>query len=263
MEMTFGQYIANPMGKSNAILNAVAREAIRKSYIERFHKIMVRERNNINFSLSYDDKHNRYWAHIKVPSEVIKNFYYDVVLEFYATNSVEESGTNLEKYFVRFYSNDPAFVYNYAYVFRRNNLFIKELAPKMSPESLKEKPKEKNSNENVGYVKSLFFAYLIMKERGLFDAVAFKGTAKTFVLNDLLGSIEDADSKISRRKLEQQRLDAQVRKEKKKKAENDKKRVQSAISDNMKIKQTKTVSTATKSVKTTRGIKQTKVIKRK
>ena len=35
MKITMNQYILNPMGKRNAVMNAVAREAIRKDYLQR------------------------------------------------------------------------------------------------------------------------------------------------------------------------------------------------------------------------------------
>lgn len=52
-------------------------------------------------------------VHIKVPSETVDNFYYDILIEF------EPSATTLkiEDCDVKLFSNSPSFVYSYAYVF--------------------------------------------------------------------------------------------------------------------------------------------------
>lgn len=202
MEMTFEQYISNPMGKNNAVLNANAREIMRKNYSAKFDNILLRENGKIEYHLYYDSKRNTYWAHIKVPSEVCKNFYYDVVLKFYADSGVEDGGKDLFKYKVNFYSNDPSFVYTYAHVFLKNGLFVKELSSKMSKEALRKQAKEKNPGNNVGYVKSLYFAYLIMKNKGLNKIIKFNGESKPLDAHYLLSQIENADDKIRKRQEE-------------------------------------------------------------
>lgn len=202
MDMTIEQYIANPMGKNNAVMSALTRETLRKTYMKKFDNLLLRENGVIEYHLYKDEKNNTYWAHIKVPSETVKKFYYDVVLKFSATEKVEEAGNNLFKYNVRFYSNDPAFVYTYAYVFRKNDLFIKELSSKMSKEALKKEAKEKNPTGDVGYVKTIYFAYLVMQNRGLNKKIKFDAEAKPLDPKILLNNIEDADSKIFRRQEE-------------------------------------------------------------
>ena len=109
MNITFDQYILNPQMKSNAVLNAKARETIRGDYTNRFNAIMVRERGRVDYILYRDEKNNRYFAHFKIPSETIEKFYYDTVLEFYADENITNT-QDLMKYYVKFYSNDPAFV---------------------------------------------------------------------------------------------------------------------------------------------------------
>ena len=150
MEMTLNQYILNPMGKNNAVLNANMREFMRKTYMSKFDNVLLREKGSISYYLYHDKKRNIYWAHIKVPSEVVKEFYYDLVFKFTANEKVSGGGQDLFEYNVQFYSNDPAFVFTYAHVFLENNLFIKELASKMSKEAIKKKPTEKNPSNDVG-----------------------------------------------------------------------------------------------------------------
>lgn len=206
MKMTFEQYIANPLGKNNAVMSGIVRESIRTDYTRRFNNILLRENGKINYFLYKDSKKNCYYALIKIPSEVIKNFYYDVVIKFFADEKISENGRNLEKYYVQFFSNDPAFVFTYANTFLNNDLFIKELAPKMSKEAIKRKAKEKNPQDLVGYVKSIYFAYLFMKQRGLFKVVHFD-SAEPFIINNILFQIENADDKIRKRQEEEEKRD--------------------------------------------------------
>lgn len=199
MDMTFEQYILNPMGRNNAVLNATTRENIRKDYIDRFDKILLRENGKINYKIYKDKKSNTYWFHIMIPSETVKGFTYDVVLKFFADEKVKEAGENLFKYNVNFYSNDPSFVYTFAHVFIENGLFIKELTPKMSKLAVKKDPKITNPSKLVGYVKTLYFAYLYMNNKGLNKKIKIEAEAQPLNIKDLLESIEDADSKIARR----------------------------------------------------------------
>ena len=78
MEMTFRQYIQNPMGIANAVISN--REMYRQLYTGKLDKIMVREMGHIDYKLYVGKK--KYYIHFKIPSEIIEKFYYDVVIEF-------------------------------------------------------------------------------------------------------------------------------------------------------------------------------------
>ena len=153
----------------------------------------------VEYFLYKDSKQNTYWAHIKVPSEVVKKFYYDVVFKFSADLETEYDGKDLFKYNMKVFSNDPAFVFTYAHVFTKKDLFIMELKSKMAKKALKKAPDIKNPNENVGYVKAIYFAYLLMQNRKLNNKFKFEGEAKPLDPKLLLNSIEDADTKIESR----------------------------------------------------------------
>lgn len=207
--MTFDEYIVNPMGKSNAVLSAAVREAQRNIYSKKFDNILLRENGKIDY-YTYKGKGAVYYIHIKIPSETVEGFYYDVVLKFTGSSGIVATASGLDKYQVEFYSNDPAFVYTYAYVFNKRGIFIKELSSKMSRTALKDAAKEKNPENIVGYVKSIYFAYLFMSQRGLFSKTNYVG-AQELNIKNLLSNIEDADTKI------QQREDAGSKISKKKK----------------------------------------------
>ena len=165
MGVTFKDYINNPMGEKNSVFTQ--REALRQVYVEKFNKIMVREMGNINVQLFTND--DKYIAFLKIPSEVIEKFYYDVVIEFSPPNLINKLDKSLENYNVKFFSNDPAFVFTFAYAFNKNKLFITDLEQKMSKEALEEKAKIKNPNASIGYVKSLYFAYFIRNCHTIFQ----------------------------------------------------------------------------------------------
>ena len=198
--MTYEEYIKNPMGKDNAVLNNISREAMRTVYTNKFDNILLRENNKITYYLAHDNANNVYWAYFKIPSETVKKFYYDVVVKFTADKKIKSAGTDLFKYNASFFSNDPSFVFSFAYVFNKNNMFIQELSKKMSNEALRSKPKEKNRKELVGYVKSLYFTYLLMENRSLNKTSKFESeslTMKEFMTH--LKKIIPADDMIELR----------------------------------------------------------------
>lgn len=206
--MTFDEYIQNPMGIKNAVFSN--REMYRTLYTEKLNKILVRESGKVVYYL-YKSK-SKYYAYIKVPSELIKDFYYDVVIEF----SEPKEGTKitdrtLKNYEAKFYSNDPSFVFTFAHAFIKNDLFIPSLKDKMSKEAVKKNANVKNPNNQIGYVKSLFFAYLIMTQRGLFNKIQYM---ESYNEKNLKSMITDADKKVSLRIEAQNNLSKKNRKEK-------------------------------------------------
>lgn len=207
MKMIYEQFIDNPLGKNSAVLTIAARQNIIESYSKKWDVILLRENGNINYHLFKDSKHNAYYGHFKIPSETVKNFYYDVVIKFTADARVGEGGKDLFKYAVQFYSNDPSFVYTYAYVFNKNDMFIKELSDRMSRDALRKPPKVKNPHQNTGYVKTLVFAYLFMKSKKLNDRARFETSAATYTREHLSGNIENADEKIKNRQEKNPELD--------------------------------------------------------
>lgn len=168
MKITFDEYIQNPMGKENAVISN--RTMYRNLYVGKLNNIMLREGGNITYKAYNVGK--RYICYLKIPSEVVKDFYYDVLIEFTPPKG-KITGTTLKDYTVRFYSNDPSFVYTFAHAFIKNGLFFSDYADKMSKKAIKDPSKVKNPQNQVGYVKSLYFAYLIMTKRGLFSKLRY------------------------------------------------------------------------------------------
>lgn len=197
--MTFKEYITNPSGIGTAVMSH------RKMYEDLYHTkwklIMTRENGKIDYTI-YKTK-DAFYFHIKVPSEVVDKFYYDVVVKI----KYSSTSNNLENEPVQFFSNDPSFNYTFAHAFAKHNLHIKELEPKMSKLALHNVAKEKNPQDTIGYVKSLYFAYIAMKEKGLFNKLKVSLEAKQFIPKIFLATIEHTDIKVQERQEEGAKLE--------------------------------------------------------
>lgn len=245
MEMTYDQYIQNPMGIANAVFSN--RDMYRNLYMSKLDKLLVREMGKIDYTLYVDNK--KYYVYIKIPSEVIEKFYYDVVIEFSEPKDKSLIDSTLKNYNVKFYSNDPSFVYTFAHAFIKNKLFIKELEGVMSKEAIRKVAVEKNPSNQVGYVKSLYFAYLILKKENVFNKKKFI-LAKQINWKSLQKSITPAETKIAQRQDAAKELAAKN------------KRAKAELNRLMKKPIEKDIPMATKSSKSVKPISTTKSIKK-
>lgn len=174
--MTLDEYIRNPMS-SSVMTN---RKVYFDMYSEKWNTIKLRENGLIRYTLYNTGE--EYVVHFKIPSEVVPKFYYDTIVRFFLTKGKkeEEKSRMLTNYDVQFFSNDPSFAFTFAHAFNKNNLFIKDLESRMIPKCLKDRAIEKNPKDEVGYVKSLYFAYLEIKDQGLLLKQLWKSKAKPY-----------------------------------------------------------------------------------
>lgn len=177
--ITFEEYINNPTGARSRMVGE--KDIAKKMYNDRYSKMLLRCAGNINYLL-FRDKNpqtadSRFVIYIQMPSESTERLFYDVAIEFTAEDDVKRKINNLNAYHVRFFSNDPNFVYTYAYAFKNKDLLIPELISKISPKALKQAPHKTNPNETAGYVKSIYFAYLFMQSKGLFNKLMWINAA--------------------------------------------------------------------------------------
>lgn len=255
MKMTFDQYIQNPMGVKNAVFSS--REMYRNMYTVKLDAIMVRESGKANYFLFKDNE--RYIALIKTPSENLDNFYYDVVIEFTPSGKKSQNSKTLNDYNVRFYSNDPHFVFTFMHAFLKNGMFFTDLSDKMSKEAIEQKAKEKNPNNMVGYVKSIFFAYLIMKRFSLFNKNRYITNYNEKYLKSI---ITHSDDKIRDRQELQSQSAKKVRQEKIQKQKEEE--IEKAKSKTLSSRSTRAINkvkTVGKTIKNTNRTKTTKIIK--
>lgn len=235
MNTTFHQYIHNPMGYGTMIMSY--RNMYKDLYTKKFDAILLRENGNIDYFLWKDKKHNVYYIHIKIPSEVVSNFYYDTVIQFTA-NIKNPSAVSLKEYLVKFYSNDPSFVYTFAYAFNKNKLFIDDLSSRINKISLTKRSAIKNPKDEIGYVKSLYFAFLVMDSKKLFNISYWNG-ANIYDKNTFIKNIVHADLKIADRIEKGKEIDKSNKIEKKRsRYHNDNKKVQNKTINNTKYTNT-------------------------
>lgn len=192
--MTVDEYVNNPSGGR---VGGLEREQYKKIMADRLDVILLRENNFVEYEC-YKGTNNTYWLKIKVPSESTKGVTDDVVMKFNKPkDAINMGSTSLNhSYQVQFFSNDPAFNYTHAYVYNQNGLFPSELKKKASKVALKYRPSTTNLHETVTYCKSIYWAILIAKQRGLF---AIDMYVKTVNMTNFVNSIEDTDIHIQKR----------------------------------------------------------------
>lgn len=168
----------------------------RDMYTKKLDALLVRENNEIQIFLFIEKSSDRYIIYMKVPSETQKGFYYDVVIEF---SGGDKNKALLDDYNVRFYSNEPRFCFVFCYAYSQHGLFFTDLTNKMSKQALTKSAENTNPNNLIGYCKSIYFAYLIMQQRKLFDKAKWREFAKEYHKDKLLDLVEHATVKHTNR----------------------------------------------------------------
>lgn len=101
-----------------------------------------------------------YYLHIKVPSESQKNgnYEYDVVIRFFTEDPEVIRNSNLNNYYIQFFSNSPSFMYQYAYLYNEGGYLISALYDKLDADYINVAPEKTNSDMVISYDKSIYFA---------------------------------------------------------------------------------------------------------
>ena len=249
--MSFDKYIDNPSGAS-VITN---RNMYKTMYQSKFDKVLLRESGNIEWKVYHtNDGQDSHYIYMKIPSEVIEEFYYDVVVRLFTTENRKKSNASLREYAVQFYSNDPAFVYTFAHAFSKNNLFIKDLEPKMTRAALQKSAAVRNPKDNIWYVKSLYFAYLTMERYNLFTRSKLSQNSSKYNKRELLSKITNAAEKVEARQEAQVKLDKE--KTKSKKIERKDTELQTKRTKTSPITKTAVVSKVSSAVKNVKTVKR-------
>jgi len=166
-KITFDNWIKNPTGARPMMVQQ--REMAKQIYTDKYNKMMLASAGAMNYTLWKSQKGDRFIIFFTIPSESTEKVFYDVAVEFYTRDTIETQKNNLNGYYVKFYSNDPNFTFTFAYVYNKEGLIIEELKKKLSAQSITDRPKITNPNKVVGWVKVFYFAYLYMKDHGLFN----------------------------------------------------------------------------------------------
>lgn len=216
-----------------------------EQYRKEYNAFQLTNKSPFSHTVYSVSPNDRRVIHVKVPSETVRNFYYDVLFEV-------EFGPTVTKYEdcdVYIFSNSPSFVYTYAYVFyhldlnpsnsnaknRKTGMLINTLTNKipkdrllmagtektLPSEVLKSPPVVRNALGLPLWDKSLYYAIFYLKDKVPFSQI--RSTAKKITERDLIVGILDFDTLMANRKvmLKRQRdeksyrdkqIDKQVRK---------------------------------------------------
>lgn len=190
--MTFKKYMNNPTN-SRAMSSAIkaTQEAFGNTYIKYKREHKKNTRNIIKLG-------DNYLIHFKVESDKINKLFYDICVE------LDGSGMDSP---VRFFSNNPAFVFNMAYVYNMEGIFITQFANKVGPKALKDAPIVTNPMGVITYEKYLYYVCLDIINDELYDKkVLDKELTKNGSLKNIMNDIYPVDEKIAEYKIRQKSM---------------------------------------------------------
>lgn len=191
--MTLEEYIRNPMGKGNAVYSQ--RFVYEELYTKKFNLLVAREAG-IWKTQCIISSEKEYYLYIQIPSESVEHFFWDTVIGFKTGDGDLEKSPSLTGYDIQFFSNDPAFMFNFAQAFDKNKMLIPKLKNNIPKTAFKLESKVRNPQGVVGYVKSLYFAYLYIKLRGLFSKPVWKDNKSSMSISELSNKMVPTDRKL-------------------------------------------------------------------
>ena len=190
-------FIADPFGRGSA---DVPREWITKS-----DTYILQKKIRMMKILTYDDC---YSYNVEVPSESNPSVHYDVVIQFIPPNKQMVDKKNVPNYYVKFFSNSPSFIYQYAVLYKVNGFLIDFLYDKMDQAYIDKEPQKP---KKLMYDKSIYAAcqYLLtgttaaLSKLGLVTRKKktkerFFKDIKTFEDVKLTGELNTLDKKIDK-----------------------------------------------------------------
>lgn len=221
------------------------KQMYRDMYDKKFNLLILKEGNTFKYTLYKSKDEHRFYIHIKIPSEVVKNFYYDVVVMFFTNNPAYNVGTTLDKYDIKVFSNSPDFMFTHAHAYHKQGLLFDDLISKIPKTSIRNVAKERNPKDEIGYIKSIYFTYIIMKQKGLFNKLMYK-MATIYNKKDLLNSVMDCEEKFQLRQDAEAKIHAEERKKKRleQRKENESRDVSNTVSSTKPVSTVKSVSTS-------------------
>ena len=136
-------------------------------YMNKLNEIILRE-NKMPDVAVYVNK-DEYWFYVSVPDAKVHGIYYDVVLQFKPKSTAQLENKTIKAYDVKFFANDPGFIFYFAYVFNKESMIISSLKHKLNTLALTKAPEKTNPELNIRYCKTIYFAYLIIEKLNLYD----------------------------------------------------------------------------------------------
>jgi hypothetical protein len=143
---TIEQFLAAPFGKEEVKSN---------EYEDKYQNLMRNKRIQMVAHTQIDDD---YLLHLSVGSDTNLKDSYDVVLLFFTDNEELKKERTFRNYYVKFFSNSPSFIYQYAALYKQNGFLIDMLYEKMDQEYADKLPEQTNQSHKMSYDKSIYSA---------------------------------------------------------------------------------------------------------
>lgn len=179
---TIQQFLNNPIGDNSAVYGR--RDIIIHNLENRFDKLIKTYLNKFKFYVN--EIQGSYYFYIQLPSETYpEKLTYDIVIEFLPIGNAKGDLT-INNYAIRLFSNNPNFIFTYAYVYNKDGLIIDFLKNKIGSKCLHEKPKIKNPHLSYGFEKSVYFALLYIKYLGLTSKSNIAGKLEKRLTKDFI-----------------------------------------------------------------------------
>lgn len=150
MLQTLEQFLSRPFGKEEAKSN---------DYEKKYKLLTATKRVYMEACTAVDSS---YLVHIKVGSESNAALWYDVVLMFFTADPAIKRDISFRRYYVKFFSNSPSFIYQYAVLYKQNGAMIDVLAEKMDQMYADKLPEKTNPSLRSSYDKSIYCACRFM-----------------------------------------------------------------------------------------------------
>lgn len=128
---------------------------------QKYQKLKSGKRVHIEASTKIEDN---YLLHIKVGSDSNPSVFYDVILLFFTDDPAISKEISFRKYYIKFFSNSPSFIYQYAALYKQNNGLIDMLYDKLDPEYADKAPEKANPHMKLSYDKSIYSACRFMQD---------------------------------------------------------------------------------------------------
>lgn len=149
---TFEEFLNAPFGKPEIKSN---------EFEKKYKDSIAKKRIYIEGNTKVDDN---YFLHLKIGSDSNQGQFYDVVIMFFTDNEELKKGSSLEKYFIKFFSNSPSFIYQYAALYKQNGFLIEMLYEKLDPEYADKLPEKTNKDLKLSYDKSIYAALRYLQD---------------------------------------------------------------------------------------------------
>lgn len=156
-----------------------------KSVLERFSSLEVH---------IYVENSNSIYYHVIVPSELRANDY-DIVINLVAI----EPDSDVDDWVVRkVFSNNPAFIFEFGYVYFHSGILVEFLSNKYSQEILGKSPEQKNPKNIIGFDHSVYHAltYLWKNKDKYFDRNFINDNSLVFDKKYISERIKDQETVI-------------------------------------------------------------------